>query len=146
MFDETEIIEFFNRIINAPELKEEEIEANVAKFYDYLVLTHMCDEESLTKLHKLVTCLHEIITIKNTIGYIDVNSLLQAEEEKPMKLTKKPRKKPQPKHYNHYHDDDYSSGCGGRPNQTTVRRSSSSCGGSSTESGSCGRITYVRNC
>ena len=32
MFDEQKTIEFFNRIINAPEISDEEIEANVAKF------------------------------------------------------------------------------------------------------------------
>ena len=127
MFDENEIIEFFNRIINAPELKEEEIETNVTKFYEYLALTNMCDEETLTKLSKIITCIHEIITIKKTIGYIDIRSLLLAEPDKPLKLVKKPI---DIKHYNHYVDDDYVSGCGGRPNSTTIRRSNS-CGGSS---------------
>ena len=139
MFNETEIIEFFNRIINAPQLNEEEIETNVTKFYDYLELTHMCDDETLTKLHKIVTCIASIINIKNTMGYIDVNSLLKAEPEQPMKLIKKPKKQ-QPKHYNHFHQETVSS-CG-----VSRTVSSSGCGGSSPESSSCGSITYVRNC
>ena len=133
MFDETEIIEFFNRIINAPQLNEEEIETNVTKFYDYLELTQMCDEETLSKLYKIVRCIDSIITIKKTMGYIDVRSLLNAEPEQHMKLTKKPKKTTQTKHYNHYHSSS-SSGCGGNSSSS----SSSSCWGSSTSSSSCG--------
>lgn len=132
MFDETEVIEFFNRIINAPDLSNQEIKTNVTKFYEYLVLTKMCDEESLTRLSKIVNCLNEIIVIKNQFGSIDVNNLL-LEQDKTKKLVKKPKKQTT-KHYNHYVDDDYVSGCAGRPNVTTVRKSlsSSSCGCSSS--------------
>ena len=125
MFDEQKTIEFFNRIINAPEISDEEIEANVAKFHEYLSLTHMCDEDTLEKLGKIVECLHEILVIRNTIGYVDVSTLLLAEPEPQMRLTKKPRKTTQTKHYNHYHRSSSSS-------------SSSSCWGSSTSSSSCG--------
>lgn len=115
MFDEQEIIEFFNRIINAPELKNQEIKINVTKFYEYLVLTKMCNDETLAKLSKITTCLNEIITIRNTIGYIDINTLLQ-EPEQPRKLAKKPQKN---KHYIHYESSDSSSSCG-----TTARYTS----------------------
>ena len=132
MFDEQKTIEFFNRIINAPEISDEEIEANVAKFHEYLSLTHMCDEKTLKKLGKIVECLHEILVIRNTIGYVDVSTLLLAEQEPQMRLTKKPRKTTQTKHYNHYHSSS-SSGCGGNSSSS----SSSSCWGSSTSSSSC---------
>ncbi len=108
MFDEQEIIEFFNRIINAPELKNQEIKSNVTKFYEYLVLTKMCDDETLTKLSKIITCLNEIITIRKTIGYIDINTLLQ-EPEIPKKLVKKAQNQ---KHYGHYESSSSSSSCG----------------------------------
>jgi hypothetical protein len=133
MFDEQKTIEFFNRIINAPEISDEEIEENVAKFHEYLSLTHMCDEDTLEKLGKIVECLHEILVIRNTIGYVDVSTLLLAEPEPQMRLTKKPKKATQTKHYNHYHSSS-SSGCGGNSSSS----SSSSCWGSSTSSSSCG--------
>ena len=119
MFDKTEIIEFFNRIINAPELKEQEIKQNVSKFYEYLELTQMCDEASLNKLSKIIICLNEILAIKKTVGYIDINTLLLAPEEQ-KRLVKRPRNQ---KHYNHYESGNNSS-CG----STSY---SSSCGASS---------------
>ena len=143
MFDEQKTIEFFNRIINAPEISDEEIEANVAKFHEYLSLTHMCDEDTLEKLGKIVECLHEILVIRNTIGYVDVSTLLLAEPEPQMRLTKKPKKTTQTKHYNHYHSSS-SSGCGGDSSSSSScggsssSSSSSSCWGSSTSSSSCG--------
>ena len=109
MFDEQEIIEFFNRIINAPNINNQEIKVNVTKFYEYLVLTKMCDEETLEKLSKIVICINEIITIKKTMGYIDIGTLLQ-EPETPKKLSKRPQSK---KHYNHYESSSSSSSCGG---------------------------------
>lgn len=108
MFDEQEIIEFFNRIINATDLKDQEIKINVTKFYEYLALTKMCDEESLEKLSKIVTCLSEILSLKKTLGYIDIASLLLEPEEQ-KKLVKRPQNK---KHYNHYESSDSSSSCG----------------------------------
>lgn len=41
MFEETEIIEFINRIANSSDACDEEIKVNVGKFYDYLALTKM---------------------------------------------------------------------------------------------------------
>ena len=125
MFDEQEIIEFFNRIINTPNLKDQEIKINVTKFYEYLVLTKMCEEESLTKLSKIVACLNEILSIKKTMGYIDISTLLLEPEEQ-KKLVKRPQNK---KHYGHY-EASSSSSCG-----TSV--SSSSCGSSSRYNSRC---------
>ena len=122
MFDETEIIEFFNRIINTSDLEEQEIKQNVAKFYEYLELTQMCEESSLNKLSKIITCLNEILTIKKTVGYIDINTLLLEPEEQ-KKLVKKPLNR---KHYNHY-ESGRSSSCG-----SSSSSYSSSCGTSST--------------
>lgn len=126
MFEKDTIIEFFNRIINTPDIKESDIKQNVIKFYEYLEFTKMCDEDTLDDLQKIVACINEIITIRNAMGYIDVRTLLLKDKEQPMKLTKRPRKNTSRKHYNHYEDDDYVSGCGGRPNSSTVRRSISS--------------------
>ncbi len=128
MFDVEEIIEFFNRIINTSNISDQEIKVNVIKFYEYLVLTKMCDEESIKKLSKIVACLSEILAIKKAIGYIDINNLL-IEPQEPKKLTKTPKKN---RHYNHY-ESDGPSFCG----------SSSS---SSSYSSSCGSASYTRRC
>lgn len=98
MFDENEIIEFFNRIINATDLNASDIKTNVTKFYDYLVLTKMCDEETLIKLSKIVVCINEILKIKSTIGYIDIgNLLLESDKQKTFYKTRN-----DDKHYGHY--------------------------------------------
>ena len=110
MFDEKEIIEFFNRIINTDNLDDKDIKNNVTKFFEYLVLTKMCDKETLEKLARIIACLNEILIIKKTIGYIDINTLLLSKEEQ-KKLVKKPQKN---RHYNHYEPSSptYSSSCG----------------------------------
>lgn len=76
MFEEQEIIEFLNRIINSPNINHYKIKNNVKKFYDYLVLTEMCDDIFLSKLNKIIDCLDEIIVIKETFGDISLNDLL----------------------------------------------------------------------
>ena len=105
----------------------------------------MCDEETLEKLFKIIKCLNEIITIKNNIGYIDVGTLL-VEPDQPKKLVKKQKKPTTTKHYNHYVDDDYVSGCGGRPNYTTVRKSLMNKSDSSSYSSGCGNSSYTSRC
>ena len=126
MFDNKDLIEFINRIINS-EQPEEEIKNNVIKFYEYLELTEMADETTSRKLSKIIACLDEILTLKKALGYIDINTLLLEPEEQ-KKLVKKPKKQ---KHYNHYE-----------------RGSSSSCGSSSSSySDSCGSSTrYTSRC
>lgn len=76
MFNGGDVIEFFNRIINTPELGDEEVKENVSKFYNYLCLTKMCSEEALKQLYKIVNCISEIIVIRKEIGYFDVKTLL----------------------------------------------------------------------
>ncbi len=133
MFEEQEIIEFFNRIINASNVSDQEIKTNVKIFYEYLVLTKMCNGNTQKKLSTMVNIINEIIVIKKAIGYIDLKTLL-IEPEEPKKLVKKP--KPQ-KHYNHY-ETGGPSFCGSS--------SSSSSGSSSSYSSSCGIGSYTRRC
>ncbi len=122
MFDVEEIIEFFNRIINTSNISDQEIKVNVIKFYEYLVLTKMCEGDSLKKLNKIVVCLNEILAIRKAIGYIDINTLLLEPEEQ-KRLIKQNKK-----HYGHYESS-----------------SSTSCG-SSSYSSSCGSASYTRRC
>lgn len=108
MFEKREVMEFINRIINASNISEEEIIQNVTNFYEYLVLTKMCDDDLLEKISKIISCLSEILIIKCCFGYVDVNVLLlKPDSEK--KLVKKPQNK---KHYGHYESSDSSSFCG----------------------------------
>ena len=108
MFDENEVIEFFNRIINAPDLNDSDLKINITKFYDYLTLTKMCDKNTLKKLSKIMFCIDEIITIKQNIGYIDIGILL-LEPEKQKRLYKTPKNN---RHYSHYESNSSSSSCG----------------------------------
>jgi len=130
MFDYEEIIEFINRLINAPELEKEDIKKNVSKFIEYLEVTKMTDEKTISKLKKIISCLGELLTIKKAMGCVDIRSLLSEQPDTPMKLTKKPKNTSQ-KHYNHY-SRGTSSGCGGSDDYY-----SSSCGGSSTYTSRC---------
>jgi hypothetical protein len=128
MFDYNEIIEFINRIINAPELEKEDIKRNVSKYIEYLELTQMTDDKTLAKLKKVISCLGELLTIKRAMGHVDIRSLLSEQPDTPMKLAKRPKS---PKHYNHY-SRGTSSGCGGSDDSY-----SDSCGGSSTRTSRC---------
>ena len=114
MFEEKEIIEFFNRIINSPSISEEEINNNVTKFYEYLILTKMCDDELIEKISKIIACLNEILKIKRTMGYIDVNVLIQKSSNQ-----KRLVMKPQNRHYNHYESSSSSSSCGSSTRHTS---------------------------
>ncbi len=122
MFEEQEVIEFFNRIINAPNLEEQEIKQNITKFYEYLVLTKMCSGSSLKRLNKIVVCLNEILAIRRAIGYMDINTLLLEPEEQKRLL------KQNIKHYGHY-ESNRSTACG-----------------CTSYSNSCGSTSYTRRC
>lgn len=140
MFDQDNIIEFINKIINQVE-EVGDAEANLRKFRDYLELTEMCDNETLAKVDKVLDCYDSIINLKRTFGSVDVSSLFKEAVNAGKKLVKRRVTKPvQPKdeyedkHYRHYsssyHEPVSSSGCGGSVSY------SSGCGcGSSYRSG-----------
>lgn len=140
MFDQDNIIEFINKIINQVE-EVGDAEVNLRKFRDYLELTEMCDNETLAKVDKVLDCYDSIINLKRTFGSVDVSSLFKESVNAGKKLVKRRVTKPvQPKdeyedkHYRHYsssyHEPVSSSGCGGSVSY------SSGCGcGSSYRSG-----------
>lgn len=144
MFNEENIIEFINKLINQVGNEEnEEVENNLRKFRAYLELTQMCDSETLAKVDKVLDCYESLMNIKNSFGFVDVSSLFVKEKkEETKKLVKKkaprkvaiPRDTYEEKHYRHYsssyHEPVVSSGCGGSVSY------SSGCGcGSSYRSG-----------
>lgn len=122
MFNEKNIIEFINKIINQSDVGvQPETEENIRKFRRYLELTQMCDQETLEKIDKVLTCYGSLMDLKRNFGYVDVTSLFVKEPEA-KKLSKRPPKRqeqPKPrtvyeeKHYHHYVEPSYSSGCGG---------------------------------
>ncbi len=149
MFKYNEIVEFFNRIINVPDLEDEEVKGNIVKFYEYLELTRMCDDESLKRLSRVISCLDELLSIKRKMGYVDTRSLLSStqqemtlqeptyEQEEPtqeptyehegtIKLTKKPKPLDLPNHYRH------------------IRRASSGNCGVTETSSNCGSVVADR--
>lgn len=140
MFNQDNVIEFINKLINQVDSgKNEEVEANLRKFRAYLELTQMCDDETLTKVDKVLDCYDSLIDLKNNFGFVDVTSFFSKKnivEEKKL-VKKKTVKSPQPskdkyedKHYRHYsssyHEPVVSSGCGGSISY------SSGCGGSTS--------------
>lgn len=147
MFNEENIIEFINKLINhVDEVENKEVEENLRKFRAYLELTQMCDDETLSKVDKVLECYDSLIDLKTTFGFVDVSSLFLKEKEvEGRKLVKKRSTKPvrpvrplkdeyEDKHYRHYsssyHEPVVSSGCGGSVSY------SSGCGcGSSYRSG-----------
>lgn len=140
MFDQDNIIEFINKIINQVE-EVGDAEANLRKFRDYLELTEMCDNETLARVDKVLDCYDSIINLKRTFGSVDVSSLFKDAVNAGKRLVKKKVTKPvqakdeyEDKHYRHYsssyHEPVSSSGCGGSVSY------SSGCGcGSSYRSG-----------
>lgn len=141
MFDQDNIIEFINKIINQVE-EVGDAEVNLRKFRDYLELTEMCDNETLAKVDKVLDCYDSIINLKRTFGSVDVSALFKDAVNAGKRLVKKKVTKPveqvkdeyEDKHYRHYsssyHEPVSSSGCGGSVSY------SSGCGcGSSYRSG-----------
>ena len=140
MFLGSDIIEFVNKIINSKEIKDEQIANNLKEFVNYLKLTKMADEQTLKCLNSILSCLPEIINLKNKIGYLDINIILGEKEKLNMdksdeKQAKNKVKQYEQKHYNHYHKGT-SDPCG------VSSRVSSPCGVSSSSSDSCCSCVY----
>lgn len=147
MFDQKNIIEFINKLINqVDEVENKEVEENLKKFRAYLELTQMCDGETLANVDKVLECYDSLIDLKTTFGFVDVSSLFLKEKEiegrklvkkrpaKPVRPVRPPKDEYEDKHYRHYsssyHEPVASSGCGGSVSY------SSGCGcGSSYRSG-----------
>lgn len=144
MFDQNNIIEFINKLINQVDSCEnEEVEENLRKFRAYLELTQMCDGETLAKVDKVLDCYDSLVNIRASFGFVDVSSLFAKEKEnegkklvkkKPVRKVQQPKDEYEDKHYHHYsssyHEPVVSSGCGGSVSY------SSGCGcGSSYRSG-----------
>lgn len=116
MFKRDDLIEFVNSIINKSNQKEE-IKNNLIKFIEYLKLTKMADEETLQELENIISCIEELLIIKEKFGKCNIIKLLETKEkEKNKTKTKTKIKKEENIHYRHYHNDYepsyYSSSCG----------------------------------
>jgi len=118
MFQEEQIIEFLNRIINAEEVNLEDIKTNVMKFYEYLILTKMCKQTTLEKVKRVIDSLDSILAIRVNFGYIDISNIIKQTKEnliqKPedqKRYVKRYTTPQEERHYSHY-SERYSSSCG----------------------------------
>ena len=128
MFVGTDVIEFINKIINQSDLRDkQQVKQNITKFREYLRLTCMADEATLTDIDLILSCIDELMVLKSKLGIVDVMSIFEGRED-----TKQPRKSAKTrqsiydeKHYRHYSSSNNSS-CG-----SSSPSYSSSCGGGS---------------
>ena len=134
MFVGTDVIEFINKIINQSDVKDKaQVKQNITKFREYLRLTCMADETTLTDIDLILSCIDELMVVKSKLGNVDVMIIFEGREGtkvQPRGLAKTRDSVYDEKHYRHY--------SGG---------SSSSCSSTSSYSSSCGgsRSTY-RGC
>lgn len=124
MFNETNIIEFINKIINESNEDEKELKNNIEKFKEYLILTKMSNLRITEWINQVIICLPELFALKKKIKNVDISSLIDINEikvseeniskEDRKKLTKKLNGKINiEKHYHHYETSSTSSYCGG---------------------------------
>ncbi len=130
MFIQTDIREFINKIINQSDLREkEQVKVNITKFREYLRLTCMADEATLSDIDLIIECIDELMVLKNKFGRVDVENLFEEREEEKERvatLKKTPQSRYDHKHYRHY-SGGVSSSCGSTPSR------SSSCGSTPVE-------------
>jgi hypothetical protein len=126
MFVGTDVIEFINKIINQSDVKDKDkVKQNITKFREYLRLTCMCDETTLTDIDLILSCIDELMILKSKLGIVDVMSIFEGREEtkQPRRLAKTRQSLYDEKHYRHYSSNNNSS-CG-----SSSPSYSSSCGG-----------------
>ena len=135
MFVGTDVIEFINKIINQSDVKDKQlVKQNITKFREYLRLTCMADEATLTDIDLILSCIDELMVVKSKLGNVDVMSIFEGREEtktQSRRLAKTRQSSYDEKHYRHYQRD-YTSTC----SSTSSR--SSSCGSTPAYSSSCG--------
>ena len=130
LFLENDLIEFINKLINKSSQNKEEIKTNITQFQDYLKLTKMASDDTIQNIEQVVSCLDEVLTLKEKLGTFDITTLFPGEEAQQKKVKVKEKTKeyepsttktpPTPyveKHYHHYES------------YTPSYISSSSCGG-----------------
>lgn len=161
MFKNEDVLEFLTRIIkNSNSQNVEASKESIEKFTEYLKLTTMCDENTLSAIANVSECFEELVAIHEKTGICDLKPIFnpdnkkeskvgmpsvseeieedEMEEKAPVLTKKRTFTKPyQEKHYDRYvpTSSNYSSGCG-----SSRSSSGSSCGSSSYSSygSSCG--------
>ena len=135
MFVGTDVIEFINKIINQSDVKDkQQVKQNITKFREYLRLTCMVDEATLTDIDLILSCIDELMVVKSKLGSVDVMSIFEGRGEtktQPKRLAKTKQSSYDEKHYRHY-----SGGCNSSCGSSSF--SSSSCGSTPSYSSSCG--------
>ena len=135
MFVNNDVIEFINKIINQSDIKDkQQVKQNITKFREYLRLTCMADEATLSDIDLILSCIDELMIVKSKLGNVDVMSIFEDKEKtnsQPRRLAKTRQSSYDEKHYRHYSVGSNSS-CG-----SSVARSNS-CGSTPSYSSSCG--------
>lgn len=125
MFLGSDILDFINKIIDLKDTKTEKKVKLIKEFKNYLKLTKMADEQTLSCVDKVVSCLPEICTFKEKMGFFDLNMILKEDKEKIEKNDETRAKKLvrtyEEKHYKHYQSDT-SDSCGSSSRRTTNSR------------------------
>lgn len=126
MFENDNVVEFVNKIINNSQEEDKEIGVNLEKFKEYLKLTKMGDDDITCWLDRVIACLPEIMALKKKIKTINIISIVELKNNNKLKkeskktLTKKHDENINVvKHYHHYETVNTSSNCGGG---STTRR------------------------
>lgn len=125
MFLGNDILDFINKIIDLKDTKTEEKVKLIKEFKNYLKLTKMADEQTMNCVDKVVKCLPEICTLKEKMGFFDLNMILK-EDKKTIEKNDETRAKKlvrtyEEKHYKHYQSDT-SDSCGSGSRRTTNNR------------------------
>ena len=143
MFVSNDVIEFINKIINQSDIKDkQQVKQNITKFREYLRLTCMADEATLSDIDLILSCIDELMVVKSKLGNVDVVSIFDTKDKsnQPRKLAKTRQSIYDEKHYRHYSSNNNSS-CGSTPAR------SSNCGTSTpTYSSNCGGGSISRRC
>lgn len=156
MFKYEDILEFLTRIIkNSNANNIEASKESIEKFKEYLMLTTMCDENTLNAITNVASCFEELVNIYEKTGICDLTPLFNPKEKKGKKqrnnveieqfeeeqasvhVKKRTFDKPyQEKHYDRYipTSSDYTSTCGSSPSGNSY---GSSCGSGSSYGSRC---------
>lgn len=125
MFLGSDILDFINKIIDLKDTKTDEKVKLIKEFENYLKLTKMADDQTLKCVDKVVNCLPEICSLKEKMGFFDLNMVLKEDKETIEKndesRAKKKVKKYEEKHYHHYQTNT-SDSCGSSSRRTTNSR------------------------
>lgn len=83
MFKNEDILEFLTRIIkNSNDNNSETSKESIEKFKEYLMLTTMCDEDTLNAITNVASCFEELVNIYEKTGICDLTPIFNQKEKR----------------------------------------------------------------